>query len=268
VAAVCYRVRSASIEFLLVRTRRGRWTFPKGGIEPRLTRAQSASIEAFEEAGVHGRIEQISFARYHRGKRGNMREPVVVHAYLCEVLRLDAPQEPDRSRTWFCPEKAKLHLREARANDNGEELDRVVDRAVARIQRLRSRGTAAADALKKVQFEASERIGSRGAMDEAFVQYVRRKRVETRGSAEIEFAVQAYVSEAVRREALRLSPAQFNETDAPLIAGKSKRRLERNRSANYTAALPGLVEGTAAATDTLQNPKVVQINKARKTRGS
>jgi hypothetical protein len=144
----------------------------------------------------------------------------------------------------------------------------VVDRAVARIQRLRSRGTAAADALQKAQFEASERIGSRGAMDEAFVQYVRRKRVETRGSAEIEFAVQAYVSEAVRREALRLSPAQFNETDAPLIAGKSKQRLERNRSANYTAALPGLVEGTAAATDTLQNPKVVQINKARKTRGS
>src|SRR5882724_266809 len=101
VAAVCYQIRGNSIEFLLVRTRRGRWTFPKGGIEPHLTRAQAASIEAFEEAGAHGRIEQVSFARYSRGKRDNMREPVVVHAYLCEVLRLDAPQEPGRSRTWF-----------------------------------------------------------------------------------------------------------------------------------------------------------------------
>jgi 8-oxo-dGTP pyrophosphatase MutT (NUDIX family) len=267
VAAVCYRVRSASIEFLLVRTRRGRWTFPKGGIEPRLTRAQSASIEAFEEAGVHGRIEQVAFARYRRGKRDSVREPVVVHAYLCEVLRLDVPQELDRSRTWFCPEKAKLHLREARANDNGEEVARVVDRAVARIQRLRSRDNATADALQKVQFEASEGIGSRGAMDEALVQYVRRKRVEKRGSAEIEFAVQAYVSEAVRREALRLSPAQFNETTAPLTAGKLKRHLEKNRTRDYAAAaFAGVVEGTGAGT--LQNPKVVQINKPRKMRGS
>jgi 8-oxo-dGTP pyrophosphatase MutT (NUDIX family) len=268
VAAVCYLVRSASIEFLLVRTRRGRWTFPKGGIEPRLTRAQSASIEAFEEAGVHGRIEQVSFARYHRGKRGSMREPVMVHAYLCEVLRLDAPQEPDRSRTWFCPEKAKLHLREDRANDNGEELARVVDRAVARIQRLLSRGNAAADALQKVQFEAFEGMGARAAMDEALIQYVRRRRVEKRGSAEIEFAVKAYVSEAVRREALRLSPAQFNETTAPLTAGKLKRHLEKNRAADYAAALPGVVESNSAAVGTLQNPKVVQINKPRKTRGS
>jgi 8-oxo-dGTP pyrophosphatase MutT (NUDIX family) len=267
VAAVCYRVRSASIEFLLVRTRRGRWTFPKGGIEPRLTRAQSASIEAFEEAGVHGRIEQVSFARYRRGKRGSMREPVVVHAYLCEVLRLDAPQEPDRSRTWFCPEKAKWHLRAARAHDNGEELARVVDRAVARIQRLRSREATAADALQKVHFEASEGMAASAAMDEALIQYVRRRRVEKRGSAEIEFAVKAYLSEAVRREALRLSPAQFNETTAALTAGKVKRHLDRNRAAHHAAALSGVVDGRAG-TDSVQNSKVVQINKPRKTRGS
>jgi 8-oxo-dGTP pyrophosphatase MutT (NUDIX family) len=268
VAAVCYRVRSASIEFLLVRTRRGRWTFPKGGIEPHLTRAQAASIEAFEEAGAHGRIEQVSFARYRRGKRDSVRESVVVHAYLCEVLRLDTPQEPDRSRTWFCPEKAKLHLRDARAHDNGEELARVIDRAVARIQRSSRRGAAATDALQKVQFEASQGMLSRAAMDEAFIQCVRRRRVEKTGSAEIEFAVKAYVSEAVRREALRLSPAQFDETTAPLIDGKLKRHSEKNRTRDYAAtALAGVVEGDGAA-GTLQNPKVVQINKPRKTRGS
>lgn len=75
VAAVCYRVRGGEIEFLLVRTRgSGRWTFPKGSAEPGLTHAQAAALEAFEEAGVHGRIEEASFARYVRGKRGSERK--------------------------------------------------------------------------------------------------------------------------------------------------------------------------------------------------
>src|ERR1700685_2958148 len=67
VAAVCYRMRGTTIEFLLVRTRgAGRWTFPKGSAEPGLTHAESAALEAFEEAGVHGRIEEASFASYRR----------------------------------------------------------------------------------------------------------------------------------------------------------------------------------------------------------
>src|SRR5580658_2281666 len=70
VAAVCYRWRGDSIEFLLVRTRSGgRWTFPKGSAEPGLTHAQAAALEAFEEAGVHGRIEETSFATYVRRDR-------------------------------------------------------------------------------------------------------------------------------------------------------------------------------------------------------
>src|SRR6266849_7188591 len=73
VAAVCYRVRKAEIEFLLVQTRNGRWTFPKGSAEPGLTHAQAAALEAFEEAGVHGRMEQASFAQYIRRKRASTR---------------------------------------------------------------------------------------------------------------------------------------------------------------------------------------------------
>src|ERR1700684_4270282 len=70
VAAVCYRLRRESIEFLLVRTRgSGRWTFPKGNTEPGMTHAQAAALEAFEEAGVHGRMEEVSFAQYFGRKR-------------------------------------------------------------------------------------------------------------------------------------------------------------------------------------------------------
>jgi ADP-ribose pyrophosphatase YjhB (NUDIX family) len=73
VAAVCYRARGGAIEFLPVQTRGGRWTFPKGSAEPGLTHAQAAAVEAFEEAGVHGRMEEASFARYVRRKRRRKR---------------------------------------------------------------------------------------------------------------------------------------------------------------------------------------------------
>jgi 8-oxo-dGTP pyrophosphatase MutT (NUDIX family) len=87
VAAVCYRLRGSEVQFLLVQTGAGRWIFPKGSVEPGLTHAQAAAIEAFEEAGVHGRIEEKSFSRYRlrrAGKKGKQR----VMAHLCEVLRL------------------------------------------------------------------------------------------------------------------------------------------------------------------------------------
>jgi|SRR5579863_6050440 len=167
VAAVCYRVRGSGIEFLLVQTRGGRWTFPKGSAEPGLTHAQAAALEAFEEAGVHGRMEEASFARYVRRKRpGNSaaryaerssEKEMAVNAHLCEVSRLESPQELDRNPTWFSPVKARRRLREGRKPEYGTELSRVVDRAVARIQRLLSTTRSASDgvqkdALQKVHF--------------------------------------------------------------------------------------------------------------------
>src|SRR5271167_4567814 len=97
-AAVCYRVRGAAIEFLLVKTRgSGRWTFPKGSAEPGLTHAQAAALEAFEEAGVHGRMDEASFTSYiRRTRRGSAGKEQSVIAHLCEVTRLEAPQEFDR----------------------------------------------------------------------------------------------------------------------------------------------------------------------------
>jgi 8-oxo-dGTP pyrophosphatase MutT (NUDIX family) len=139
VAAICYRLGKRGIEFLLVRTRGRRWTFPKGSVESGLTNAQAAALEAFEEAGVHGRIEEAAFARYVRVKpardRVSSEIDVVINAHLCEVRRLGRPEEKNRDPAWFSAEKAKRRLREERADDYGEDLARIVDRAVARIQR-------------------------------------------------------------------------------------------------------------------------------------
>ncbi len=156
VAAVCFRIRGGAIEFLLVRTRGGRWIFPKGKAEPGLTHAQAAALEAFEEAGVHGRMEEACFIRYTGQKQGangslsrSAGNQVSVNAHLCEVLRLEAPQERDRNPTWFSYEKAKKRLREDRSPEYGAEITSVIDHAVARI---RGRRSAVRDSIQKVRF--------------------------------------------------------------------------------------------------------------------
>jgi 8-oxo-dGTP pyrophosphatase MutT (NUDIX family) len=170
VAAVCFRIRGDAIQFLLVQTRhKQRWIFPKGSAEPGLTHAQAAALEASEEAGVHGRMEETSFTRYVHRKRGDSQpsaaktgrsaeKDLVVNACLCEVARLSPPQESDRNPTWFSVEKAKQRLRQDRAPNYGAELARVVDRAVARIRRL---GGASAAPPDRPQFSAPRRFDSR-----------------------------------------------------------------------------------------------------------
>lgn len=169
-AAVCYRVRNGGIEFLLVRTRSGvrtrnsirtrdsgRWTFPKGKTEPGLSHAQVAALEAFEEAGVHGRIEEAAFTCYVRhggdadrkSSARSAKKKLAVNAHLCEVLRLGSPKESNRNRTWFSVEDAKLCLREGRGKKDGAEFARVIDRAVARIRQLCDGASVAADRFQK-----------------------------------------------------------------------------------------------------------------------
>jgi 8-oxo-dGTP pyrophosphatase MutT (NUDIX family) len=174
VSAVCYRVRNDSVEFLLVRTRGGRWIFPKGNAEPGLTHAQAAALEAFEEAGVHGRMEEACFSRYSRRSEPSERtsqKNVTVNAHLCEVLRLESPQESGRTPTWFSAEKTKRLLREDRSPDYGSDLVRIINRALTRIdlsrqrsksensrtERLENRSQMTTDALKNVRFIDADR---------------------------------------------------------------------------------------------------------------
>jgi 8-oxo-dGTP pyrophosphatase MutT (NUDIX family) len=132
VAAVCYRLcADGGIEFLLVRTRAGRWTFPKGGVDDDPSAAAAAAREAQEEAGVLGRVEPRSFTHYLHSKGDHIAHKVDAH--LCEVLHLERPAEFHRTPTWFSAEKAKRRLREDRPIPYADELERVVDHAVRRL---------------------------------------------------------------------------------------------------------------------------------------
>lgn len=200
VAAVCYRVRKMKVQFLLVHTRKGRWTFPKGGVMKGLSRAQSAALEAFEEAGVHGRIEEAAFVRYVLRKRAvlDAESEIVTHAHLCEVLHLGPPQESNRNPTWFSAEKAKLRLKERRIAEDANELARVIDRALHRLQRLAAQGSGK-DPMQRVKFEASNGGPNRLIARVALMPFLRER--DASSPSVIEF-------NADSRNVFRLGPAR------------------------------------------------------------
>jgi 8-oxo-dGTP pyrophosphatase MutT (NUDIX family) len=169
-AAVCYRVCHGEVEFLLVQTGGGRWIFPKGGAEPGLTHAQAAALEAYEEAGVHGRIEEAAFTRYLYAKRARKEEKGIrkaaakfaVSAHLCEVSRLEAPEESNRNPSWFTAAEAKRSFREEAAN--GAELVRVINCALRRIRSRQDKLPAKVVAPRKAQvieIDSAQKISAR-----------------------------------------------------------------------------------------------------------
>lgn len=133
VAAVCYRRQAnGKVEFLLVRTRAGRWTFPKGGVDDDPTAAVAAAREAYEEAGVRVHVEAAAFTSYLHYKNSTDAHPVKAH--LCSVMQVETPREPFRTPHWFSADRAKRRLREERPGFYAEELERVVDQAIRRLE--------------------------------------------------------------------------------------------------------------------------------------
>ncbi len=65
---VPYFRKDGKLKLVLITSRSGAWSFPKGLIEPGMTAAQSAAKEALEEAGVEGNCSAEPFASYEYEK--------------------------------------------------------------------------------------------------------------------------------------------------------------------------------------------------------
>jgi 8-oxo-dGTP pyrophosphatase MutT (NUDIX family) len=140
VAAVCYRQRESSVDFLLVNTNgSGKWTFPKGSPGSHISHGEAAEREALEEAGAIGTIQPRHFQLYIHSKGVFWKSPgvqeFVVKAFLLEVRELRRPHEPGRNPTWFSAEDAKKVLAKGRERKYSQELSLVIDRALEQIQR-------------------------------------------------------------------------------------------------------------------------------------
>ena len=135
VAAICYRLINRSAEYLLVRTRSGRWTFPKGTVETDEERWSAAEREAFEEAGVTGIISHESLTTYLHAKKlwEDEGKESRVHAFLLEVKKTQIPEEQHRNPTWFSFSAAEAALVEGRPSKYAEELRRVLHEANSRV---------------------------------------------------------------------------------------------------------------------------------------
>lgn len=138
VAAVCYRRSELSVEFLLINTSAGKWTFPKGRIAPEMPPCQAAEQEALEEAGAIGNVEESCLGHYLDLKRAlghmNRSREILIAAYLLEVETMSVAQEAGRNPTWFTPEEAKQRLAEQRAPKYSREFARIVDAAETAIR--------------------------------------------------------------------------------------------------------------------------------------
>ena len=122
VAALCYRLTDDGPEILLLTTRGGgKWILPKGWPKAEIGAAESALLEAFEEAGIRGRVIGDSIGQYHytkSSKKGAKLDCVaVVYEVLLTEIVDDFPEKGERKMAWLSPEKA------AKRVDNSELAD-------------------------------------------------------------------------------------------------------------------------------------------------
>jgi 8-oxo-dGTP pyrophosphatase MutT (NUDIX family) len=110
VAAIPIRWVGGRPEVLLITTRgTGRWTIPKGWPLTDSLGAECAAREAFEEAGVRGRVEPYSlgtFEYWKRTKKSRTFLNVTAFALHVQEIAWDWPEREERKRAWFSPEVA------------------------------------------------------------------------------------------------------------------------------------------------------------------
>lgn len=107
-----YRVDGEGrLEILLITSKeRRRWVIPKGNPIPFFLNYESAAREAFEEAGVEGRIATVPAGtyRYSKRRRSGSEAAAIVTVYPLLVTREAArwPEKGERALRWFSPEEA------------------------------------------------------------------------------------------------------------------------------------------------------------------
>lgn len=115
VAALCWRL-APTLEVLLVTSlRTRRWILPKGWPMRGMSSAQSAALEALEEAGVAGYIADLPIGRYHYLKEKKGRSfPCNVDVFPLQVRHLlkTWPEKGTREMVWLPVSEAARRIAE------------------------------------------------------------------------------------------------------------------------------------------------------------
>ena len=109
VGAVCRDPATGQV--LLITSRgTGRWVIPKGWPMKGRTLSGAAAQEAWEEAGVRGRIRtgELGRFRYAKAQDEGFAVPIDMRVFLLDVdsMTEDFPERRQRKRRWFAPQDA------------------------------------------------------------------------------------------------------------------------------------------------------------------
>lgn len=136
-AALCWRVSDqGGLEILLITSREaGRWVIPKGNIGRREKPYRAAQREAFERAGVSGKVRKTASGYYEYVKDHNLRLVVVTHLLKATDQANEFPEHGERQQMWVSPATAASMVDEAELKEILLHLD---DRVVLASQDRRS----------------------------------------------------------------------------------------------------------------------------------
>lgn len=113
-SVIPYRVDQGELQVLIVRSSSNRhWVVPKGIADPGLSPQESALKEAFEEAGVQGRIVGDPLGRYVYPKWGAHCSVDVYAMQVEHELPEQEWEEKHRGRRWVASELAAALLKQA-----------------------------------------------------------------------------------------------------------------------------------------------------------
>ena len=107
-----YRIIHQELEVLLITSRRRKhWIIPKGVIDPGSNAQESAAKEAYEEAGIRGRMSDTPVGEYQYEKWGGI---CTVKVFLLEVETVldEWPEASTRQRQWLTVKDAARTVKE------------------------------------------------------------------------------------------------------------------------------------------------------------
>ena len=122
VAALCWRMHKGRVQILLITSRdTGRWVIPKGWPIAGLCSASAAAREAWEEAGVEGKVHDTPLGTFTYDKldRTDATLQCAVDVHPLKVLALKArfPESHQRRRAWFQVDLAAVLVAEPQLKD-------------------------------------------------------------------------------------------------------------------------------------------------------
>ena len=105
IGALCYRLTDKNLKILLISSRRSkRWIVPKGWKVEKMSNRKSVALEAWEEAGVQGRVSERSIGTYYYRKRTSNNDfltcAVKVFSLQVKATKKKFPERGQRKLKW------------------------------------------------------------------------------------------------------------------------------------------------------------------------